>query len=789
MSVNTHTSQVEYFTGKLISHHREGSLLHCRSANKVLIRVEFYTPEIVRVRYGTDSYFENDFSYAIDEKFSKTKCDLKLADGDKELIFSSESVTISIRKADCQLSFQDPNGELINRDEKGFHWQFQEKTGNNIVKMTKEVQSPESYFGLGDKPVELNLISSRFQNWGSDTYGYDYGADPLYKNIPFYYGLHHDIAYGIFFDNSFRSYFDFAKERSEACSFWAHGGEMNYYFIAGPQLIDVASRYAQLTGTSEMPAMWSLGFQQCKWSYYPESEVRDVTSKMREYEIPCDAIYLDIDYMDGFRCFTWDYEKFPDPKKMIDDLREDGFKTMVIIDPGIKKDESYWVFKEGLENGYFCRRPDGPYVEGIVWPDECYFPDFTNPKVRDWWAGLYKGLIEDMGVAGVWNDMNEPALFEVDTKTFPTDVRHNYDGNFCSHLKAHNVYGMQMARATYEGVKRFSNNKRGLIISRSGYSGLQRYSSVWTGDNIASWRHLWLANVQAQRLSISGISFVGSDIGGFIGKPSPELFVRWIQLAIFHPFCRVHSSQDDGDQEPWSFGEAARLLFKKAIELRYQMLPYHYTAFYRYHKKGIPILKPISFMDQSDIETHFRDHEFVCGDHILSASITKEHALSKEVYLPKGTWFDYWTNELFQGARLINMPLSIEIFPMFVKAGAILPFYPVQQYVDQLSFKELSLKCYYTSEEETSYFYEDAHDGYEYQEGDFRYSRFLMQGVSNGLIIEQDVEGSFTTRYQHYRISLIGLPKSAKSIHVDGKEWGLTDPLFPIAFKHMIIRW
>jgi len=544
----------ELYPGTLVSHKWGNNILSCEADNGVILRLEVYSDDIIRVRYGTKGFFYPDFSYAIDEKFQKTSQAASLTDSPDHLTLKTSTVQVRVSKVDLKCTFLDHSDYVINKDEKGFHWEHSTDTGNDVVQMSKQVYPSEVYFGLGDKPSELNLKGKRFENWGKDCYGYDYGWDPLYKNIPFYYGLHGGVGYGIFFDNSFRTFFDFADERPNASSFWSHGGEMNYYFIAGPQLLDVNKRYAMLTGTHDMPAMWALGFQQCKWSYYPESEVRDITSKMREYKIPCDAIYLDIDYMDGFRCFTWDKEKFPDPKGMVADLKEDGFKTVVIIDPGLKIDPEYEIFKEARDKGYFLRRLDGPYAEGKVWPGDCYFPDFTKPEVREWWAGLYEELIGDIGIAGVWNDMNEPALFEVESKTMSDDVMFDYEGNPASHRKAHNVYGMQMVRATYDGVKKHGDNKRGLIITRSGYAGLQRYSSVWTGDNISTWQHVWLANIQCQRLAISGVSFAGSDIGGFIGKPTPEMFLRWIQLAIWHPFCRVHSSQDDGDQEPWSFG-------------------------------------------------------------------------------------------------------------------------------------------------------------------------------------------------------------------------------------------
>jgi alpha-glucosidase len=490
---------------------------------------------------------------------------------------------------------------------------------------------------------------------------------------------------------------------------------------------------------------------------------------MRELKVPCDAIYLDIDYMDGFRCFTWDKEKFPDPKGMVDKLRADGFQTMVMIDPGIKKDKNYSVFQEGLEKGYFCKRIDGHYVEGKVWPGDCYFPDFTRKEVREWWATLYKEIIEDVGVAGVWNDMNEPALFEVESKTFPLDVIHDYDGHPTGHRKAHNVYGMQMARATAAGVKKYRNGQRTLIITRSGYSGLQRYSSVWTGDNIATFEHLWLADVQAQRLAISGVSFCGSDIGGFISQPKPELMMRWIQLGIFHPFCRVHSSGDHGEQEPWSFGEECLDVFRKFVELRYKLLPYIYTTFYQYHKEYTPMMRPLSFVDQDDKETVYRDHEFLCGDHILVCPVLEESARTKRVYLPSSEWYNLWTNKKYTGRKEYEIEAPIDEMPIFIKEGAIIPKYPVQQYVGEKTIETVTLDIYFKEGEETSYFYDDDKNGYGYEDNEYHYSKFLLSGSSNQIEITQSREGSFDAELKQFSLNIIGQPFDVESIQVDGK--------------------
>ncbi|MBY0425446.1 MAG: glycosyl hydrolase, partial [Cytophagales bacterium] len=490
-----------------------------------------------------------------------------------------------VGKENLKIRIEDIHGNLISEDEAGYHWEENLEHGGHYVYHTRNIQKDERFLGLGDKTCEANLRNKKFAVWATDTYGFEKDQDPIYRAIPFFIGFHHGMGYGIFFDNTFKSYFDFGHEVKEMTSFWADGGEMNFYFIFGPELLKVTEQYTLLTGTPELPPLWALGYHQCKWSYRPESQVREIANEFRTRKIPCDAIYLDIDYMDGFRCFTWNHEHFPNPDKMISDLENDGFKTVVIIDPGIKIDTQYPVFVEGVDKNVFCKRADGYYMKGAVWPGYCYFPDFTKPEAREWWGKQFKGLIGN-GIRGIWNDMNEPAVFGFGT--MPSDVRHDYDGQLASHRKAHNVYGMQMARATYEGIKKLLYPNRPFNITRSGFSGFQRFASVWTGDNIATWEHLWLANVQCQRLNISGVSFCGTDIGGFIGEPNGELFVRWIQLAVFHPFFRGHSSGDRGEKEPWVFGKELELIAKKFIELRYRLLAYIYTTFWQYVTKGTP---------------------------------------------------------------------------------------------------------------------------------------------------------------------------------------------------------
>ena len=757
------------FPSKITSYEKEVDAILFHTDNNVILKVTVLRDSLIRFRYTTKGYLSNDFSYAIDKMQSHGFNVLEVTDELDHYRITTSKVYVVIQKSDLRVGIYDLNDEPILEDENGFHWEEYYEYGGNIVKMSKMSQDGECFYGLGDKATHLNLKGKRLENFATDQYAFQKDQEPLYKVVPFYIGLHHQKAYGIFFDNTFRSYFDFSHERKNITSFWADGGEMNYYFVYGPKMSDVVQTYTHLTGKPEMPPLWTLGYHQCKWSYYPESKVREVANKFRELQIPCDAIYLDIDYMDGFRCFTWNKEYFPDPKKMVSDLSADGFKTVVIIDPGIKIDKDYWVYKEALDKDYFCKRADGPYMKGKVWPGECNFPDYTNPEVREWWAGLFKELISEIGVKGVWNDMNEPAVMDVPGKTFPMDVRHNYDGNTCSHRKAHNIYGTQMARATYEGVKRFAYPKRPFIITRSAYSGAQRYTSSWTGDNVASWEHLWIANIQMQRMSISGMGFTGSDIGGFAEQPSGELYARWIQLGVFHPFCRTHSSGHHGEQEPWSFGKEVIDITRKFVELRYQLLPYLYTMFWQYVNEGIPMLKPLVYFDQEDIQTHYRTDEFIYGNQILVCPILEPNALGRRMYLPKGNWYNFWTNEFVEGKKELWVATDYDQIPIFIKEGAIIPKYPIQQYVGQIEAPDLSLDVYYKFGKEKSVVYEDAHDGYDYNKGRFSYKSFSLTGKETELIIQQHKEGSYETQYSTIKIDIKGLPFKIKTIEIDNE--------------------
>ncbi|MCB0564023.1 MAG: glycoside hydrolase family 31 protein [Phaeodactylibacter sp.] len=757
--------------------------------NGAALKVEVVSEDIFRFRYAPEGHFERDFSYAIDPSLKYSLPRVTMGGDETHYFIHTHKVFCRIDKQNLQVSLYQAEGQkLICEDAEPYYCRRTMLRGTDQVRITKKAPPSEAYFGMGDKTGPANLRGNKVQNWNTDSFSYKKGQDPLYRSIPFYFGLRNGLGYGIFVNNSYRTHFDFDSEQQGLTSFWADGGEMDYYFIHGPALMDVARRYAWLTGRPELPPMWALGFHQCRWSYYPESRVMELAQEFRGRQIPCDAIYLDIDYMDGYRCFTWNKDYFPNPAGMIGKLREQGFQTVVMIDPGIRVDQQYPVYKKGLEQDAFVYRSTGELMRGPVWPPDCVFPDFTHPNVREWWGQLYKGLYLEDGVSGFWNDMNEPAVFKLDIATCPDNVLHHYDGAPCDHRKAHNIYGQQMSRATFEGLKSLKPDKRPFVLTRATFSGGQRFASVWTGDNAATWEHLRLANLQCQRLAASGFSFVGTDIGGFNKQPDGELFIRWIQLAVFHPLYRVHSMGNnlDGaaeaeaeliqaaeqenrmDQEPWSYGEDNTLLAKKAIELRYQLLPYIYTAFYQHIKNGAPVIRSLFLYSQEDPTAIEREEEFLFGDHLLVAPILEPGIETVQVYLPQGRWYDYWNGALYEGKQMANFKTQADRIPILVKAGAVIPNYPVQQYVGEQQFEEISLCAYFG--EGRSTLYEDAGEGYGYREGQYKLRTFTTKAGKNSFSLMQELQGKYQTSYRTFQLSIVGLSFKVSSCRADGKE-------------------
>ena len=759
------------------------------TANGFRLRVQVLSERIIRVRYSQTATFDPARSYAVCAKFNPTHLDgYQFDENDEAYLIGSHMLRVQIQKADARVTFLNSLSEIVCQESLPMTVTRTILEGTHDVKVSMNAPIGETYYGLGDKSGDLELRGNYYVNYNTDAFAYGKDTDPLYRTIPFYYGLTpNKLGYGIFFDNTYRSHFDFAQADPALTTFSADGGEVDYYFIYGPDLTDVGRQYTDITGTAELPAHWTMGFHQCRWSYYPEQRVHQIAEGFRSRNIPCDAIYLDIDYMDAFRCFTWNKKFFPDPARMIGELKAQGFHTVVMIDPGIKIDEEYFVYQDGAAKDYFCRRAGGERMEGPVWPPECVWPDYTRPEVRTWWGKLYNELYNIQGVSGFWNDMNEPAVFKVNTKTFPDNVMHDFEGRGATHARVHNVYGMQMVRATRDGLAELQQYKRPFVITRAAYSGTQRYSACWTGDNVASWDHLRIANRQCQRMSISGYSFIGTDIGGFVDPPTGELMVRWLQLGAFHPLYRVHSMGNnvDGasevdvdalnainssdarlDQEPWVYGDTYTDQARAAIEFRYRLLPYLYTAFQQYSATGTPVLRSLVFADQQDETAAGRENEFMVGNDLIAAPVVKAGQKTKQIYLPKGNWYDFHRSKAHVGGGIFRYKVDADKAPLFARAGSTIPLYNVRQHTGE-AVETLTLRLFYSKSDHTSHLYEDAGEGYAYKANQYRAASYAWSGSEGALQIS--TSGDFEPTYKNTLLELAGFPKGTNRVTADGQ--------------------
>lgn len=629
------------------------------------------------------------------------------------VIIKGKKVLTFVDKNTTEISFKDLEGNIINED---FQPSFKDEEGNVYI---SKVNDCLAYYGLGEKGGDLNKKGCYTENFNTDDPETDDDSITYYKTIPFYVALKEEATYGIFFDNSFRSYFDMGMEMGDRIFFGAIGGQIQYYFIPGENIKEVVKNYTALTGRMEMPPLWSLGYQQCRFSYFSQEEVRELVKTFEEKDIPLDVVYLDIDYMDGFRVMTFKTPNFDDAAGLIGDLKEKGIRTITIIDPGVKVDEEYPVFKRGKEGNHFTKKLDGEIFIGAVWPGDSAFPDFSNKDCREWWKSELKKFISEHGMDGIWNDMNEPCVFNNDHKTMLETCLHNSDNGVIEHKEFHNRYGFEMSRCSKEAQEELHPNERGFSMTRATYAGGQRYSSVWTGDNMSLWSQMRMSISMNANLGISGFSFVGNDVSGFGLDSSEELFIRWMEMGPFIPIFRNHSNMYTRRQEPWAFGPRTEKIAKKSIELRYELLPYIYDLYYISHKEGLPIFRPMIMEYEKDMNLLNMREQFMLGENMLVAPVLYEGERSKTVYLPKGSWFNYFTMEKLQGGKWYKLPCELDEILVFVKEGSIIPTYNKKFRNVKERPKNILLKVF--GENAKGFHYNDDGHTMEYLEGKYTY--------------------------------------------------------------------
>ncbi len=675
----------------------QGLTLTCADGATVQVRV--LAPDLVRVRARfAGQPAAPDHSWAV-AKTAWEPVPWKLEEAADALTLRTAELAVVVRRQPLLIEFRDAaTGRTINADERPMARDAQ--TGR--VEVAKRLGLDEHFYGLGEKAARLDHRRGKFTMWNSDTPGYVEGTDPIYQSVPFYQGLADGVAYGLFYDNSWRSTFDFGQTGQEAAVYSAEGGEVNYYFFAGPGLKKVLGRYTELTGRMPLPPLWALGNQQCRYSYYPDTMAEAIVQRYRREELPLDVLYLDIHYMDGYRDFTWNPKRFPDPAGLMGRLSGLGVKVVTIVDPGVKyqpvapgapAEAHYPVFDAGMAGDYFLRRRDGSLWIGEVWPGKAVYVDYTREDARRWWGDLHRPLL-DAGVAGIWDDMNEPSDFLDQTGRSQQDVVFDDLGAHTPYAANRNVFALNEVRATYEGLERLRPDRRPFIVTRAGFAGVQRYATMWTGDNNATWDSLALNIPMFASLGLSGEAFVGSDIPGFIGRASPELLVRGYELAFLVPLCRNHAAIDNYDHEPWRFGPVYTDIIRRYLRHRYRLLPFLYTTLEEAHRTGVPLFRPLVLNFQDDANTLNLDDEFMVGDALLSAPVLRPGVRGREVYLPAGMWYDHWSGARVEGGRLFWADAPLEQVPLFVRGGAIVPSTEPMNYVGEKPWNPIRFDVY-----------------------------------------------------------------------------------------------
>jgi alpha-glucosidase len=725
------------------------------SASEGLLRIILFSPSIAKISFSSSSEFD-DFSYAVCQTPQAVTFDAK---EDHDVIrISTSRMQIIVFKNSLRIRFEDFIGNVVNEDEHGLGTSW---IGEQVTTY-KKLQEGERFIGLGEKTGALDRKGHQYQNWTTDAYGYHGGQDPLYCSTPFYMGIHHKVMYGIYFDNSYKTFFNFGASNNRFSSFSADSGSMNYYFFEGQSVGEIITHYTWLTGRMEMPPQWSLGYQQSRYSYYPDKEVKTLAKTFREKDIPADVLVLDIHYMDKYKIFTWDPKNFSDPNGLLKYLSDEGFKVVIMCDPGIRIEPGYPAYDDGVSKDVFLKYPDGEYYSGQVWPGWCHFPDFTKSETRDWWRSHLR-FYTDMGIEGFWNDMNEIATWG---HGLPENIEFDFDGNKATTRKGRNQFGFQMARSTYEGTKSLMNGRRPFNLTRSGFSGVQRYAAVWTGDNVSYDDHMLLGVRLVNSLGLTGVAFAGYDAGGFVGEANPRLFARWMSIAALSPFFRGHTMINTRDAEPWSFGEEVEQISRNFIKFRYQLMPYIYSLFHEASTTGMPVQRSLTLTHPFDarVYEHRYHNQYLFGPDILVCPAESTRDVVK-VFLPDGEWYSVYNGRKYDGDQEVFIECPIHRLPVFVKGGSVIPAKASGKNVSQGNDK-LMLHVYNGKAGSSFTLYDDDGETFSYQRGEYS-TRTLSFDATRSMLTLSGCEGSYRPPWTTIIVILHNFPAVHNSVKRD----------------------
>jgi alpha-glucosidase len=753
-------------------------------AGKSAVQIEALREDILRVRVALDGTLAEDASWAV-LPASRTSRIRVTPESDTQTIgFRTALLRVRIDRNNASLAILDLTGNVLQTDAPG--WPLDRH--GSTYRIYKNMPDSEHYFGLGDKAGPLDRRNMAFSLWNTDFFGFQESDDPIYKAIPFFLTLNAGRSIGVLLDSTWRTTFNFGQDEHGMYSFGADGGAPDYYVIYGPRPREVLEKYAWLTGTAPLPPLWSLGYQQSRYSYETETRVREIADRLRHDKFPADVIYLDIDFQQNNRPFTVNKGRFPHFEQMISDLSKQGFHVVTITDLHVAHlpNAGYQPYDSGASGDHFVKNADGSVFVGEVWPGPAVFPDFTRKASRDWWGTLYANFVAD-GVAGFWNDMNEPSLFHVSSKTMPDDNQHRIEepgfaNRTASHLEIHNVFGMENSRATYEGLRRLQPNRRPFVLTRASYAGGQRYAYTWTGDNTSSWNHLRLTTPMILNLGLSGFGMVGADVGGFVGTPRPELLTKWMEIGSFQPIDRNHTNKGAGDKEPWVYGPEQEAIQRRYVENRYRLLPYIYTTVEEMTRTGIPVARPafLDFPDAVDDGVPLdlsAGNQFLFGPAILVApSPFPEQPDDYDARLPGPNWFDYWSGlalkaEVFDAQNnllRVKVHPSFDVLPVYVRAGSIIPMQPVVQDTAEPPNGPLILRVYPGSGCAGS-LYQDDGTTFDYRNNGYLRLTFSCAQTSTGWKVNiSEREGAFKPWWTKIEVTLFGWDADGANVTLQG---------------------
>jgi alpha-glucosidase len=739
--------------------------------------------DVLRVRASADGELPEDASWAVSEGARQQAAHIAPMTEAGAVGFETAALRVRIDLATLSLTVSDREGTLLQKDSAAWPMEFH----GQAYRVYKEMPVDEHYFGLGDKVGPLDRRGRSFRMWNTDAFAFQQTTDPIYKSIPFFLTMRQGRSLGVLLDNTWPTSFDFGEAEKNIYSFGAEGGPIDYYLLYGPHPKRVLSAYAWLTGLPPLPPVWALGFQQSRFSYETEDELRKVAERLRADRIPSDVLFLDIDFQKDHRPFTVDDTRFPHFKQMLTELKRRQFHVVAITDLHIARapDSGYAPYDSGKASDHFVKNVDGSTYVGKVWPGPSVFPEFTRQQTRDWWGSLYRGFVSQ-GISGFWNDMNEPSVFESQTLTMPEQVQHRIDEigfrqRTASHLEIHNVYGMENSRATYEGLLAINGNLRPFVLTRATYAGGQRYAATWTGDNSSTWDHLRLTTPMLLNLGLSGFGLAGADVGGFIGTPGPELLTRWTELATFQPIDRNHANKGSGYKEVWVHGPEQEAIRRHYIEERYRLMPYLYSLVEELSRTGVPLVRPLflefpeATRDRAPLDLDAGNEFFLGPDLLVAPAPFPEQRDSYQVKFPPGGWYDYWTGAEIQrdGQETTAGPLivpQLDLLPVYVRSGSILPLQPVTQSTDEIPQGSLTLRVYPGRDCQGSLYLDDGRS-WNYRNGEYLRIAFSCHATATGLVLRIGKhQGTFRPWWKNIDVEVYG--------------WNLPNPVAALNSTH-----